>query len=279
MALPLLPIIAIAALAMFAGGTKKKRKPAGPKPTQWLSPGDLCDPLNPSDVPPGYGCFEGGDGNFYVMEEYDPAKAPPLEYGEFGDEQGISEALMLLGFDAPGLPTNIARFQEYAYTYFDLDEGSLRFDGRLDNKTISYLSKALADFENGKWVPEEQYLTEEALADFEYENAATVVSAWQQDPLIAWEFPDGETVQPLPGGQSLSSWLTSAVYWGTYNVGGPDEPGASMPKTFWPVPYTDRWNAETEARNIWLRIEQYVKLQMDEQGVADVTIYPEDQNA
>lgn len=281
MAFPVIPLLAVAAIAMFAGAGGKKRKkstvhrPSNGSGNGWLSPGDLCDPLDPSNVPPGYGCFEGGDGSFYVMEEYDPAKAPTLDFGEFGDDQGVREALMLLGFNYANEQQNIARFQEYAYDYFDLDEGKLRFDGRLDNKTIQYLAQAIKDYENGDWVTEEEYLTQQALLDFEYDNAATVVSAWTQDPLLAWEFPDGEVIMPLEGGQPLSSWLTSAVYWGTYNVGGNQEPGASMPKTFWPVPYTDRWNEEADAREVWMRIHEYVKLQMEELGVDDTTIYPE----
>lgn len=276
MALPLIPILAVAALAMFAGGGKKRKGKPKPAPKRWLSPGEECDPLDQANVPPGYGCFVAADDKFYVMEEYDPAKVPPLNYGEFADEQGVSEALLLLGFGQPDIRSNTARFQEYAYTYFNLPEGSLRFDGQLDNKTLQYLSQAIADLEDGKWVTEEEYLTEQALLDFEYDNAATVVSAWTQDPLIAWEFPDGEVITPNVGGQLLSSWLTNAVYWGTYNVGGADEPGASMPKTFWPVPYTDQWEAEAEAREIWLRIEQYVRLHMEEMGVPDETIFPEE---
>ena len=289
MALPLIPIIAIAAIAMFAGGGGKKKKrngvvvpPVNGNGAQpgWLSAGDACDPLDPSNVPPGYGCFQGADGSFYVMEEYDPAKAPPLQFGQFGDAQGVREALMLLGFGYPNEQQNVARFQEYAYTYFGLDEGTLRFDGRLDNKTIEVLGYAISDYEDGSWVSEEEYLTQQALMDFEYDNAVTFVNAWTQDPLLGWEFPDGESILPNESGQPVSSWLTSAVYWGTYNVGGADEPGASMPKVFWPIPYTDRWEAETDARNIWLRIQEYVKLQMEELGVPDETIYPtEDPNA
>ena len=278
MALPLLPIIAVAAIAMFAGGAgKKKKRPQQvlpPTPTGWLSAGDFCDPLDQSNVPPGHGCFEGTDGKFYVMEEYDPAKAPTLEFGEFGDAQGVREALMLLGFNYPNEQQNIGSFQKYSYTYFDLKDGELRTDGRLDNKTLQLLTQALVDYESGRWMPEEEYLTQQALLDFEYDNAAIVVSAWTQDPLLGWEFPDGEFIMPNPGGQPISTWLTNAVYWGTYDVGGATEPGASMPKVFWPVPYTDKWEAEAEARDIWLRIQEYVKLHMEELGVSDETLYP-----
>lgn len=292
MAFPLIPILAIAAVAVFAGagGKKKTKTQRGPTPGPtpgpvpgpeggWLSSGDSCNPLDPSNVPPGYGCFEASDGKFYVVDEYDVAKAPTLEFGEFGDAQGVREALMLLGFGFATEQQNIARFQEYSYTYFDLPEGDLRFDGRLDNKTIVFLSQAIADYEDGSWVSEEEYLTEQSMLDFEYDNAATFVSAWVQDPLLGWEFPDGEFVMPAEGGQTVSSWLTSAVYWGTYNVGGSQEPGASMPKTFWPVPYTEQWEAETAARNVWLRIQEYVKLNMEELGVPDDTIYPENENS
>ena len=286
MAVPLIPIIAIAAIAMFAGGGGKKRKKpvvvvdngtdTGPR---WLSAGALCDPLDQSNVPPGFGCFAGEDGSYYVMEDYDPAKAPTLNYGAFGDAQGVAEALELLGFTQGNAMSNTARFQEYAYEYFGLKEGSLRFDGRLDNKTLQFLKQALVDYESGRWVAEEEFEIEQQLLDFEYDNAATVVSAWTQDPLLGWEFPDGEFVQPNVGGQPLSTWLTNAVYWGTYDVGGQSEPGASMPKKFWPVPYTDQWDSEADAREVWIRIQDYVQLLMEETGLADETIFPEDANA
>lgn len=273
MALPILPLLAVAAIAMFAGGTKKKTKSTA-RPTQWLKQGDPCDPLNPGNVPPGFGCFASSDGNYFVMEEHDPSHVA-VDYGELGDDQGVAEALDLLDFSGPSFATNVAQFQKYVYDYFDLDEGSLRFDGRIDNKTLRLLEEALADYEDGEWVTPQEFALQEALADNEYDNATTVVSGWKQDPLIAWEFPDGDVAQPLPGGQSTSSWLTNLAYWGTYDVAGPDEPGASMPKKFWPVQGTPQYDAEAGAREIWLRIHQYVMLIMEEMGVPDATIFPE----
>lgn len=272
MALPVLPLMAIAAIAMFAGGgAKKSRKRTS---ARMLAPGDVCDVLDQSNVPPGFGCYAASDGVFHVMAEWDPAKSV-VDYGEFGDQQGVEEALTLLGFDSPTFQANVARFQDYAHTFFGLGEGKLRFDGRLDTKTVSYLSQAIKAFEEGKWVSEADYVEGEALEDFEYENAVVIVGAWQQDPLFVWEFPSGEEAKPLPGGQSTSSWLANLVYWGTYDVGSVDEPGASMPKKFTPVPNTPEWEAQTPARNIWLRVHQYVQVAMEEAGVPNETVFPE----
>lgn len=271
MALSILPLVAVVAIAVAAGGMKKRKARAS---ARMLAPGDVCDPLNPSNVPPGFGCYAASDGTFHVMEKWDPAKSS-VDYGEFADQQGVEEALSLLGFDAPTFEVNVSRFQDYAHTFFGIGEGKLRFDGKLDSKTIGYLSQALKAFEEGRWISEKEYVEGEALADFEYENAIVVVGAWKQDPLFVWEFPDGEAVEPNPGGQPLSSWLANLVYWGTYDVGSEDEPGASMPKRFTPVSGTSEWEAQTPARNIWLRVHQYVQLAMEEAGVSNENVFPE----
>lgn len=274
MALPILPIAiaVIAVAALGATGGKKRRRsqqaPAQPLPgNQWLEPGDPCDPVDPAGVPPGHGCYLTDSGHV-VLEDHDPMTKKAVDYGEFGDDQGVAEALDLLGFSQKNFQQRVASFQEYAYDYFGLSDGALRLDGRVDANTIGHLKSAIDDFEKGTWVSLSQNQEEEVFREFEVDNAADIVDAWQQDPLYIWEFDDGDTIEPVEN-QPLSAWLSNIVYWGTYGVGSPD---SDAPKTFFPVPFTDQWEAETHYREAWLRIQDHVKFFMEQAGVQNVAL-------
>ena len=241
MAIPVLPIaLALAFVAFGAAGSSRRKKkqqrqaPPAPLPPsdRWLEPGDVCDPIDQSNVPPGYGCFPDQDGLFVVVETEDPMAAKAVDYKEFGDDQGVAEALQLLGFGQQQLKQRVAKFQEYAYDYFDLADGTLRLDGKVDNRTIGYLTAAVKDFEEGSWISPQQAELQEVFLQLEVENADHIVDAWQQEPLLAWELPD-QTVMEAQDGQPLSAWISNIVYWGTYEVGLPDSPA---PKTFSPCP-------------------------------------------
>ena len=269
----LLPIAALALVFVAMSSSSKKRdkkggkkQPSWPQVPQYLNPGDPCDPLDTSSVPPGYGCFEGPDG-FVVAPLNDPAAIVPLNYGEFTDEQGVREALLLLGFGGPALPQNVAAFQDYAYTIYDLKDGSLRSDGRLDARTIAYLSAAIDSFQSGMWIPMEYHMLQENLKDNEMENAYTIADAFSTDPTWEWDLPNGQTKEAKDG-QKLSDWVANIVYWGTYGAGEADSPA---PVQF-SMPGTSGWTVEENYRKAWLRIHDYVKLAFEEGGVADVEL-------
>ena len=65
-------------------------------------------------------------------------------------------------------------------------------------------------------------------------------------------------------GQLFSSWLTNVIYWGTYVA--EDSPA---PRSFYPVPYTERWEQERPFREAWQRINGYVLDLMNQIGAAD----------
>lgn len=257
------PILVGFGLLLFSSRKQKKKV----QPRQPIGPGSPCDPLVTEGLPPGYGCFERNDGNFYVTQEADPAAPPPINYGPFVDDQGIEESLTVLGFTGE-FKTKLAAFQRYALEFFDLKDGSIRTDGRLDNKTIDYLGRAMSAYEGGGWTSPTEQHEQDTLLNFEYDNSVQIVAAWQEMPVYEWQLPDGEVPQAEPGA-SVASWLANIVYWGTYGAGESD---SEAPTYFYPIPGTDRWDAEAKYRDAWMRIHNYIELLMEEAGIPNTDI-------
>ena len=263
MMLPILIGLGLFVFGSAAGGKKKKVR----TPTLPPGPGSPCDPLVTEGLPPGYGCYQRNDGNFYITKEADPAAPPPLNYGPFVDDQGVDESLTLLGFEG-ALKAKIAAFQRYALSFFKLQDGSLRTDGRLDNKTIDYLGRAMTAYEGDRWTSPSTQAEEDDVIYREFENGWNIVDAWKQMPVYEWELPNGEVKYPDEGA-TVASWLANIVYWGTYGAG---ELGSDAPIMFFPIPGTSQWDAEAKYREAWMRIHSIVEHRMVEVGVPNTQI-------
>lgn len=259
-----LPIIAILGLAMFAGSGKKKKGSAAAPQKRWLEEGDPCDPLDKSRVPPGYGCYVHDNGQYYVSSMHDPAAPVPVDYGEFGDEQGMGEALELLGFAQMPVQARVAAFQSYAVNYFGLDPGELRQDGRPDQLMIELLHEALVDYGLNQWESVDDVIEEEMILQFEEDNARTVVQAWLEEPMWSFMHDKGldRLVEPGPD-YLLSRWLTDLIYWQMYHEGdgeAPRNPFASIPP-------------DPEWIPVWQRIHGHVADAMDDSGLNDGPLF------
>jgi hypothetical protein len=174
----ILPVAAVALIAMFATGGKKKKssgvrppnneKPAQPAdPAEPAAPSQPVDPAQPADPsqPP-------------IVGPADPYQ--PFEYywsGHVGNMQEMQEALIDLGFSVGpfgadgnwGKNTKAAvkSFQIYVnndgtplYDYFhsgeqafDWDVMVLREDGEPDRPTLEAINEAMGVLADGYWIP------------------------------------------------------------------------------------------------------------------------------
>lgn len=303
-----LAVLAIGAAASGAGSSKRQRS-SGRRghvdegcPPGWIEdPGfgclsmDECDPLDESTWMPGYICVRSAEGYNELVRAADPMAIGDLNYRTLGDEDGVRMALRLLGHTSTDLRTALADFQNHLTEIYHFGPEDVRLDGRLDQNTIDWLLVALTDLQSGYWkspqelVAARQEQFEEELAATPEEwvdvvsvnerpNAEVVVGAWGPDvygkwpmhrnELTAFSFYDSDSDDwdaEAEDGQLFSTWLTNLVYWGTYA----NHPEAVGPRSFYPVPYTERWEQERPFREAWQRINRHVLELMTQVGAVD----------
>lgn len=305
----LIAAVALLAIGAAAGGggggsRRRRRTPVSEGcPPGWFEDEDggclsmdECNPLDESTWLPGYMCVMGDQGHFVLVPTDDPAAIGGLNFYTLGDESGVRSGLNLLGHTSPDMRVALADFQNHLGDIYNLGPADIRKDGRLDQNTIDWLMVALTDLQAGKWYsPQEWIAVQQEAFEEELEatpenwvdtvsvnerpNAEMIVSMWGPDPasggwplarndMTVYSFADStsDTWDEEAGdGQLFSSWLTNVIYWGTYA----DFEGSPAPRSFYPVPYTERWEQEKPFREAWQRINGYVLELMNQIGATD----------
>jgi len=259
---------------------------------------DECDPIDPSTWVPGYVCEVAADGSYELTAREDPMAPEPVDFGTLQDLGGVRSAMNLLGFPYEPLNVALLGFQYHLKDVYGLQSGvDLRTDGRLDTNVILWILTALTDLQADQWyspdawAEAQQEAFEEQLAEdpeewtetvavLEDQNVAYMLTLWGSDPeggvwppqrndLTAyWFFDDDPNLLPPQGAESggmFSDWLTNLVYWETYA----NDPDSIAPRSFFPIPGSDRWESEAVFREAWLRIRDKIRSTMPQLGMKD----------